>query len=204
MQPLNQWAQGITLILTALYFQAISKKALYLEIAHVVLVAYLLIQSVISLPESPRFLYSKERFDESKEALAHVASYNGVKDYKQENFKFDAEVVEEDQEAGAAPSTKSAKVDPANEFGLTQMQFIANVVLMTALFSCFSFCFWLSDFQAEYIGADIYILFYAQGVIAIVSGQIVLSLYDIIGTKMLIFYSTAVTLVSAAFIIIFQ
>lgn len=94
-------------------------------------------------------------------------------------------------------------MDPANEYGLTQMQVIANCVLMTALFCCFSFCFWLSDFQAEYIGADIYILFYAQGVISIVSGQIVLSLYDTIGTKMLIFYSTAVTLVSAGFIVLF-
>ena len=119
MQPVNQWAQGITLILTALYFQAISKRALYLEIAHIVVVAYLLIQSFISLPESPRFLYSKERFDESKQSLTHVASYNGVANYNSQNFKFDAELTEEDQENGAAASTKSAKVDPANEYGLT-------------------------------------------------------------------------------------
>lgn len=73
---------------------------------------------------------------------------------------------------------------------------------MTALFSCFSFCFWLSDFQAEYLGSDIYVLFYAQGVIAIVSGQLVLAFYETHGTKNLLFYSTAVTLVSAALMVL--
>ena len=50
---------------------------------------------------------------------------------------------------------------------------------MCLLLSCYSFCFWLSDFQSEYLGTDIFILFYAQGVVCIISGPINLYFYEI-------------------------
>ena len=68
IQPLGQIVQGITLILTAFYFQVISKSVVHLEIIHFVFTCYLLIQTLY-YPESPRFLYSKSRFDESREGL---------------------------------------------------------------------------------------------------------------------------------------
>jgi hypothetical protein len=47
---------------------------------------------VLSLvPESPRFNYSKDRFDEAKENLEVVAEVNGVKNFNKQNFKFDTE-----------------------------------------------------------------------------------------------------------------
>ena len=79
-----------------------------------------------------------------------------------------------------------------------------NTAIQTALFSCFSFCFWLSDFQAEYIGADIYVLFYAQGLIAIISGQLVLIYYAELGMKKLTLWAIGLTIVSAIFIILLQ
>ena len=68
IQPIGQYAQGITLIMTAFYFQVISKKVVYLEIANAGFILYLLFQSFF-FPESPRYTYSKEDYDESKEAL---------------------------------------------------------------------------------------------------------------------------------------
>lgn len=58
-------------------------------------------------------------------------------------------------------SARSVKKDGGNEYGITNSDYVKNVILFSLLFTCFSFCFWLSDFQAEYLGADIYILFYA-------------------------------------------
>lgn len=43
VQPVNQYVQGATLILTAFYFQFISKSVIYLEITHVIFVIYLLV-----------------------------------------------------------------------------------------------------------------------------------------------------------------
>ena len=46
--------------MTALYFQFISKHLSYLEYAHLAFLIYMLLQTVWSFPESPRFNYSKD------------------------------------------------------------------------------------------------------------------------------------------------
>ena len=79
------------MILTAIYFEFISKRILYLELAHYFLVLYLIIQTLISFPESPRWNYSKEEFDSAKKGLKFVSKYNGVISFKKQNFKFDTE-----------------------------------------------------------------------------------------------------------------
>ena len=81
VQPLNGWMAGIFLILTTFYFQVCSKKIYYLEVAHIAVVAYMLLHSLVAIPESPRWLLSKERYKESKEALEKVAWINGVSRY---------------------------------------------------------------------------------------------------------------------------
>lgn len=95
-----------------------------------------------------------------------MSRVNGVENYNSHKFIFDAEVVDE----GNNSAQGSTKVDPANEYGITNSEFILNTSMLALMFTCFSFCYWLSDFQAEYLGADIYVLFYAQGVIALVAG----------------------------------
>jgi hypothetical protein len=75
----------------------ISKKVYYIELAHIFFVAYLIIQTLLLFPESPRFLYSKEKFKESKDALELIARVNGVQNYNQDKFIFDAEQVDDGQ-----------------------------------------------------------------------------------------------------------
>jgi hypothetical protein len=72
-----------------------------------------------------------------------------------------------------------------NEYGLSNREFYTNVVLFCLLFTCNSFLFWLVDFQTEYLGSDIYLLFYANGVVNIISGPINLVLYEKLGIKIL-------------------
>lgn len=69
------------MILTAFYFQVISKHAYYLELAHVLFLVYMIGQTIWSFPESPRYNYSKDRFIEAKEGLHQVAKINGVRHF---------------------------------------------------------------------------------------------------------------------------
>lgn len=39
-----------------------------------------------------------------------------------------------------------AKRDGGNLYGLTNTQFVANLIIFSLMFTCFSFSFWLADF----------------------------------------------------------
>jgi hypothetical protein len=54
-----------------------------------------LIVATIVFPESPKFLYSKQKFEEARESLAFMAKFNRNFNYKN-NFLFENEVVSED------------------------------------------------------------------------------------------------------------
>jgi len=89
--PINNFAQGFTLILSAFYFQQVSKKAIYLEIGNLIFIIYLLVQVTYLYPESPKFNYSNENFEQAKADLRHVAEVNGVQNYNEDKFMFDTE-----------------------------------------------------------------------------------------------------------------
>jgi hypothetical protein len=57
------------------------------------------------------------------------------------------------------------KKDGGNEYGITICQFVLNLIILSLLATCFSFSYWLLTFQVQYLGTDIYILFYAQGIV---------------------------------------
>ena len=46
--------------------------------------------AIFLLPESPKYLYSKMRFDEAREAMSYIARFNGLE--KVDYFIFDTEV----------------------------------------------------------------------------------------------------------------
>jgi hypothetical protein len=92
------------------------------------------------------------------------------------------------------------KIDGGNLYNISTSRFISNVVLYSLLLSCFSFCFWLADFQAEYIGADVYVIFYINGACLIVAGMINQVLYPILGMKWLIVIFQCGTIFSSLFI----
>lgn len=55
----------------------------------------MLIISTLFFPESPKFLYSKQKFEEARESLAYMAKFNRNFDYNV-NFIFENEVVSDD------------------------------------------------------------------------------------------------------------
>jgi hypothetical protein len=94
------------------------------------------------------------------------------------------------------------KKDGGNEFGLTWSQFVLNVFLMSLLATFYSFSYWLLDFQAEYLGTDIYILFYAQGIVTIISGYLNLLLYERLGLKFLVLIMQSINIVAGIYMVL--
>jgi hypothetical protein len=138
--------------------------------------------TVVYLPESPKYLYAKERFNELRDCLEIVAYTNGIKNFRKDKLVFDAEYVKEDE-----GEEKNENL-PSNvaEHKISNSQFYFNLAIMSAFFCMFSFSFWLIDFQQEYLGADIYVNFYIAGVVSILAGQVNLILYAPMGLKSLI------------------
>lgn len=51
--------------------------------------------AIFILPESPRYLYSRQKFAESRASLNYIAAFNGRKKLK--NFLFDSEIETEEE-----------------------------------------------------------------------------------------------------------
>jgi hypothetical protein len=47
--------------------------------------------TIVYLPESPKFLHSKERYDEARNSLSLVARVNGIKNFNKEEIIFENE-----------------------------------------------------------------------------------------------------------------
>lgn len=117
-----------------------------------------------------------------------MAKFNGNTGKFTSAFKFNTEKEVEDIMSQANKGTKTEQtLDAGNEYGLTSREYIVNLILMTLLFTSFSFSFWLCDFQAEYLGTDMFIIFYANGVVCILTGPINLFLFKKLGLKTLLF-----------------
>jgi hypothetical protein len=56
------------------------------------------ILGILILPESPKFLYEKKRFDECREVFKYIAKFNKEKNANLD-FKFDLEVELENKKA---------------------------------------------------------------------------------------------------------
>ena len=77
---------------------------------HVAAACLTLILAILLLPESPRFHYSQNEFETSREGLRQVARFNGVR--RVPDFTFDTEIQDPD-------ANESEKKDAKNEYGIS-------------------------------------------------------------------------------------
>ena len=73
----------------ALYFWLITKEWIYYQMVGLSL-NVLTVICLLFIPESPKFLYEKKRFDEVRQVFQKIANINGLK--INFNFKFDYEL----------------------------------------------------------------------------------------------------------------
>ena len=164
--------------------------------------------TIVGLPESPKYLYSKGRFEEARNSLAYVARFNN-QPFQRELVIFDTEGVNTtDNEAMATIEddlvSEKEKLARSGQYYITNQEFAINLAMMCGLFTMMSFSFWLIDFQQEFLGTNIYVNFYIAGFVSIASGQCNIWLYEPLGMRSLLFLVESIMIVSCTFIILVQ
>jgi hypothetical protein len=112
--------------------------------------------AVVVFPESPRYLYAKGKFAESKNVLAYVAKFNN-QPFDKNLVIFDTETAIDDgqdekrREEEAAlddvtSSNEKERLARSGQYFISNRDFMINLALMCGLFTMMSFSFWLIDF----------------------------------------------------------
>lgn len=84
----------LSIILWSFYYQKLDKNWFPLQAIYFGVGIFVLMLAVFVLPESPKYLYSKQMFQEARESLKFIAWLNGVSTFT-DLFVFDNEMVEQ-------------------------------------------------------------------------------------------------------------
>lgn len=85
----------VSIILWSFYYQKLDKNWFPLQALYFAAGIVVLMITLACFPESPKYLYSKGRFQEARDSLKWIASMNNTKTFSA-LFLFDNEVVEEE------------------------------------------------------------------------------------------------------------
>jgi len=85
----------VSIILWSFYYQKLDKNWFPLQATYFVLGILVFFVALLVLPESPKYLHSKQRFQEAKDSLTYMAKLNRCDTYSP-IFLFDNEYVEEE------------------------------------------------------------------------------------------------------------
>jgi hypothetical protein len=102
--------QGSVLIYWSIYFKWISNNSTYF-LALGVILNFATCFICIVIPESPRYLYGKDKFDECREALAIIAKRNGVEEYEPPHFEKEDEILMEIDDEDAIDEINKRKTE---------------------------------------------------------------------------------------------
>lgn len=83
-------AESIVYILNIVYFRYISNDWVWLQIPNIVL-SGLGVCWILLLPETPRYLCAKKRYDDTRNVLSKLARWNGITDARVDEWVFDKE-----------------------------------------------------------------------------------------------------------------
>jgi hypothetical protein len=184
----------------------VNKHYWFLQSIFLGLITIALIIFLIYVPESPRFLYVNNHFDESKESLRIIAEYNGViysNGRKYVDFKFDKEIKgTEIDEVPLVASQNSSKLRKQQE--LDDTTYFWNVVKLTILWTASSFCTYEIFFMSKYFAGSIYMITYLDGIAGLISTILGDQMYSRLRVKISFIFSVSLTLFGASFIFLFE
>lgn len=86
------FAECSTIIWGTLYYQKLSKNWIYLQYFCTSFTVFGIIFICLFFNESPKFLYSKGKFNEARYSIQKMAEFNGVNKKEDFDFVFDKEV----------------------------------------------------------------------------------------------------------------
>jgi len=80
----------LTVIFCGFYFQQLSRNIVYLQIGNLAFISAVTLYIIVAFPETPRYLYSKGKFNESRASLDYIARFNN-QPFDKHNIMFDTE-----------------------------------------------------------------------------------------------------------------
>lgn len=86
----------MSIILWSFYYQRLDKNWFPLQAIYFFAGILVVFLAIFMLPESPKFLYSKQRYAEARESLSYMAKMNGTKSFSS-LFLFDNEFIEQEK-----------------------------------------------------------------------------------------------------------
>ena len=136
LHTIGSISMGFFGMLNVAFFYFVTNASLYLIVMGTLCFLHLI--PVLRAPESPRFLFTQQKWDELHEALETIAYSNGVKLEKELRFRSEIMVLEDDAEE--VISMKEALKDRV---------YLKNLLIMTFNWSVVSLSFYVISYYSN-------------------------------------------------------
>ena len=150
------------LLLITLGYQYVSRNWIWIQYVGLAGTIFAFIISAYILPESPKFLYVWNRFQESKQVLSYIATYNSS-NCMETPFVFDTENLNDNKDSESQPllkkkqeENKTVAINNNNSIKVSDSQYQWNLLKMTIMWSTTVFATYLLMFQLKYLKGNIF------------------------------------------------
>ena len=141
-----------------------------------------LVGVALFIPESAKLLLAQGREEESKESLRYIAKFNGTENIPH----FDLPMQEYE-----------GKAKSAFQIIWHDKVLLINLPLLGYFFMCYSFGYFMIPVNLKYLGGNIFLNSYVNGVSEILAKLSTVSVLSCLGLKRLFFWTFALSTVSA-------
>jgi hypothetical protein len=194
------WTEPVIMVLITLHYQFLDRNWVSLQVVGAVLTALCILYFAFFVPESPKWLYTKLRYAESRQVLRKVAKFNMQEDqFIADNFGFRF-----DSEIGEARERSLSEGHSVSEYKMPTSRYFINLVVMTIQWSAVSFSFYLVQFMTKYYEGNLFANYYLDGLAGIVGIVIAHPIYLVLKMRYTYLLSTALTIVFVLLLFLFQ
>ena len=155
-------AESIVYLLDIAYFRYISNDWIWLQMPNIFLSLVAIIW-ILSLPETPRYLVAKKRYDKARESFKMIAKWNGINPAQIDNWVFEQEA-EDLRLASERPiGVETDETENKNEPDITIKDVWSVPVLRTNLWAAVmlycegTFNFYLLTFYMKYFPGNLFV-----------------------------------------------
>jgi MFS family permease len=143
---------AVAICVTALYFKYVSKQWRWLYLTISAALAVIMIIGLVWIPESPRYLYTKGRMTECKEALLKMGRFNGKKEQP---------LAEKLDQSDAFSCSEDKKEENEEKWGIwaavnADSRVKRNLIVMMINWPASMFSYYLVIYTMKYLNGDVY------------------------------------------------
>jgi len=159
-------SEPILLILLTVWYQFIDHAWLTIAIITLVVQTLCIAYFYFVVPESPKWLYTWKRFDEARQVLKYIASFNGVDLEEYERAVLNKPFLKENVVVGEAEERDEADSKSVRTVGndMKPAKYYKNLVILSIIWTVGSFSFYLMNFMNKHYEGNIFLNFYLEGV----------------------------------------